>query len=217
MPAILALVVQRLEAGVRIHERVIAGAQTRDARIRRSDGAMRQVDQDLLHMPQVVRRAAPVVASERPQVEHAVAGDASADVDVGLDVAAGEIAQRAEDRLAAVQSRVARPCDAAPAGGRAVHEDHVIELVLGLEAHHQRRPAVGFEDHRGAERRFHAVSGAERHDGAEGPLRVALGFGVVGQGIEPPLHLQRRAQAGDEALLAPRELAGRHQQGRVIR
>ena len=25
------------------------------------------------------------------------------------------------------------------------------------------------------------------------------------------------AQAGDEALLAPRELAGRHQQGRVIR
>ena len=81
-----------------------------------------------------------------------------------------------------------------------VDEDHVIELIDRLEAEHQRRVAVRFEDDGREERRFETVRAAVLDDAAEAAQRRAPArLLVVGQRVQVRLHRARRAQPRDRA------------------
>ena len=148
--------------------------------------------------PTAASRSAPARANR-----HAVRLDAAGEVDVLVEVAERERPRRREHRLPAVQARIARARDGAPACRRAVDEDHVIEQVDRLEAEDERRIAVLLEDHRRRQRRLEAVRGAGANDAAEASQRLAALFGVVRQRIEPPLHGRGRAQPRDDPALRP--------------
>jgi hypothetical protein len=201
-----AVVEDRLAAVVRGQVGAILGAQAFDPHLVGLDGAMRQHDQRLFDRPHVLRRQPPVIgAHHRPQVGDAVAADPAGQVDVGIDIAQGQVAQPAEQRLAAMQPGVTRARDRAPAARAAIDEDHVIELVDRLEAHHERRVAALLENGCRRQRRFHAVRHAVPDDAAEAALRGAALFGVVGQGVQPRLHRRGRAERVDNSSLGGRE------------
>ena len=161
------------------------GASPPSARSDDAIGRCGQSSSSLLDLPHVLLRQPPVVASEHPQIDDRVRLDAPGEVDVPLEVAQRQRARRGEDRLAPVQSRVARARDRAPARRRAVDEDHVVEQVDRLEAEDQRRIAVLLEDDGRRERRFEAVRGAGADDAAERSQRLAALLGVVRQRVQP--------------------------------
>src|SRR5262249_62241660 len=113
-----------------------------------------------------------------------------------------ERARRREDRLPAVQARIARPCDRSPAAVASIDEEDVIELVHGLEAQDERRIAVLFEDDGREERRFETVRAARADDAAEAAqCRAAVRLLVVGEAIEVALDEPRRPKPRDQPPL----------------
>src|SRR5215207_276583 len=78
-------------------------------------GLVRYHLQVALDLPDVARREAPVVAAQLVHARQPVAREARRRVHVGLEVAVGEVAQRAEDREAPVQPEVARARHGTPA------------------------------------------------------------------------------------------------------
>ena len=134
---------------------------------------MRVVEQHPLDLPHVRVRQPPVVVAHHAQIDDGVAGDAAGEVDVRIDVAERQRARRGEDRLPAVQARIARARDRSPAAAPPVDEDHVIELVDRLEAEDERRIAVLLEDDGREERRLEAVRAAVADDAAEAAQRRA--------------------------------------------
>ena len=108
---------------------------------------MRVFEQETFDLPHVGFRHPPVIVAKKPEIDNGVGGDAPGEVDVGIDVAEREIPWTREDRLAAVQPRIAGARDRPPSPARTVREDHVVELVDRLEAQHPRRVAMLLEDH----------------------------------------------------------------------
>ena len=181
--------------------------------IRGLDLLVREIDQHLLDLPHVLRRQTPVVAGAASSLRSASAEtlQAAGVIDVAVVVTPRQRARRAEARLAAVQAGVARAGDRAPARVVAIDEDHVVEPVLRLEAHHERRIAVLLHHHRRKQRRLEAMRRLEARHRAETAQGLAAGFGVVGQRVQPALHLRRRVEPRDERALG----AGEGQRGRL--
>ena len=180
--------------------RLIARTHAIDVWLRELDAMVRHVDQRALDLPHVPAREAPVVV-ELAQIVRPKALDAAGRIDIGVEVAHRERAQRLEHRLAAVQPGIARARHRAPAPTFAVEKEHMVEAVDQLEGEQQRRVAVVLE-HAGREQRgFEAVRRAMPHHLPEAPQRVAALFRVVGQPVEIALHRIRRAQPLDQAAL----------------
>src|SRR5947209_5426445 len=82
--------------------------------IRRAQRAVRDLDEVVLDLPHVGQRQAPVVPTKNAEIHELVARDPAGEVDVGIEVAPDQVADAAEDRLAAVQARVPRARDRTP-------------------------------------------------------------------------------------------------------
>ena len=156
-PSLASAVVERLAPVVRAGTPRTAGAADRSARpTTGSGGAARRA----ARVPPSTRCSPTAASRSRPstsQIDDRVAGDAAVIVDVRLDVAERERARGAEDRLAPVQSGIARAADRSPSPAVPIDEQHVIQLVDRFEAEDERRIAVLLEDHRRRERRLQAV------------------------------------------------------------
>ncbi len=89
-------------------------------------------------------------------------------------------------------------------------KDHVVEVVLRLKAHDDRRVAVLLHDDGGRQRGFQAVHLADPDDLAERPQGGPDAFVVVSQRPKVPLDLSRRPVRLDDGPLPARErFAGR--------
>jgi hypothetical protein len=83
----------------------------------------------------------------------------------------------------------------------------MIEVVLRLQAHHERRIAVLFEDDRGDECGLDAHDLARPHDLAERRQRGPHAVMVVSQAMEEVLHLTRGPMGVDDGEFSARERA----------
>ena len=91
--------------------------------------------------------------------------------------------------------------------GRAIHEDHVVEIVDRFEAQNERRVAVLLQNNGGKECRLEAVRGALTDDAAEAAQRrAAVRLLVVWQSIEEALDEDGRSQPRNQPPLARREV-----------
>src|SRR2546426_921901 len=177
--------------------------------IRRPQGAVRHADQRLLDRPHVPGRESPVHL-EFAQVEDSIPFDATREVHERIDVREDEIPDRAEDRFASVQSRVPRSCHGAVLGAAAEQKDDMIEVILGFHVGEDRRISVLLEDRRGAQCALQAMHLVRPDDAAKGVEGFPMLFTIVGQRLEPPLHLFRRISGFDDRSFS----RGEHRPGR---
>ena len=79
----------------------------------------------------------------------------------------------------------------------------MVEFVDGFEAHYERRVAVLLQDDGGGQRRLQAMRGVMPDDAAKASQRGAARrrLGVVGQCVQPALHVIRRLQPRDQPPL----------------
>jgi hypothetical protein len=83
-----------------------------------------------------------------------------------------------------------------------IDPDHVIEQVDRLEAEHERRIPVLFENSRGKQCSFETVSSARARDTAKAAHGVSGRLSIVWKVVEPSLNRQRRAELVYESPLA---------------
>src|SRR3989442_441930 len=142
------------------------------------------------------------------QVPHAVPGQPAGEVHVGLHIGQARIPDRAEDRIAPVQARLARPGDGPPAPVLLEEIQDVVQLVCRLEAQHERGIAAPLQDHCGRDGCFQAMRGPGGNHAPKRAERV-LGFlPVIGEGIEKALNLLRGPWAPMPGHAAKRLLKG---------
>src|ERR1051326_2073694 len=122
-PRVAARVVGERAVGVPGAELFVAGEQALVAALGGVNRAVRNLLEVALDLPNVLRREAPVVASEFVEVGDAVAGDACRQVNVGVEVAPREQSQIAEDGAATVKAEVARAGDRTPQAAALKNED----------------------------------------------------------------------------------------------
>jgi len=171
---------------------------------------VRIVDQELLEFPHVPAGEPPVVALEFAEVDQRIAGEPAGEVHVRIVIAPHQVADRAEHRFPAVQAGVARSRHRTPPAAVPEEEEHVIEVVLRLQADHQRRIAVPLHDNGGDQRRLHAMRFAIAEDLPEGTKRGTHAVVVVPQAkIQEPLNLARRPAGIDDDQFFAREGAAR--------
>ena len=160
---------------------------------------IQEVQHHPLDGPDVLGGEPPVIATHvRRQVDDGVALHSAGVVDVRVGVAEGEGTRRREHRLSAVQARVTRARDGAPASLPAVDEQDVIQLIDRFEAQDRCRVAMLLEDDGGKERRLEAVGAVVRDDAAERAERRTHRLVVVRHRVQVRLHTLRRIQARDE-------------------
>src|SRR6266540_3071856 len=201
-PLVPAAIVQRLFS-VLCPVVSVLRAQAPNPRMRCLDPVVPSLDQKPLDRPHVLGREPPIIRSQPAQIDQRVSLDAAGGVDIRIEVAHDERADRAEHRLSPVQTRVARPRHRAPAAALPVYEDDVVEPVFRFEAHDQRRITVLLQDASRRQRRFDALGRAMPKHLTQTSQRVADGrrLGVVWQPVEKALHQVRRAQPLDQAPL----------------
>ena len=166
---------------------------------------MRPVEQHLLDLPDVLRCEPPLVRAHDTEIDDGVRFDTTSEVDIGLDVAEREGARRGEQRPSSVKARIARACDGSPARRGSIDEDDVIEQVDRFETEHERWITMLLEHHRRRQGRFEAMSRSAPDDSTKAAQRVAAGFRVVGQFVQPGLNRVRRPQARNQPTLLRRE------------
>src|SRR5262249_55047933 len=135
------------------------------------------------------------------QIETGEAFDGAGGVDVFVDIALDERADRAEGRLAAVQAGIARAGDRAPAARLAVEKQDVVEIIRRFDAEDERRIAVLLKYACGEQRCLSAMSAAVAHDLAKAAQCLAAALGVVRQAVEKMLDGLGCAQALDQPAL----------------
>src|SRR3989441_11675452 len=177
--------------------------------VRRPQRAVRHPDQGFLDRPHVPGRESPV-HRECAQVEDSVSFDATREIDERIDVREDQIPDRAEDRFASVQSWVPRSCHGAVLGAAAEQKDDMIEVILGFHVGEDRRISVLLEDRRGAQCALQAMHLVRPDDAAKGVEGFPMLFTIVGQRLEPPLHLFRRISGFDDRSFS----RGEHRPGR---
>ena len=94
------------------------------------EGPMGHLDEEALHLPDVSLRQPPIVVAKIGQIADAEADDTPREVNVGVGVTVNEFPKGAENRLPAVQARIARACDCAPLAPFSVKKKDVIQVVL---------------------------------------------------------------------------------------
>src|SRR6058998_4114659 len=165
--------------------------------VRRPQRAVRHPDQGFLDRPHVPG-GEPPVHREDAQVEDSKSFDAAREIHERIDVREDEIPDRAEDRLASVQSRVPRSGHGAVLGAAAEQQDDMVEVILRFHVREDRRKSVLLEDRRGTQRPFEAMDLVRADYAAKGVEGLSMLFTIVGQRLEPPLHLFRRIGGFDD-------------------
>lgn len=158
---------------------------------------MGHVDEGPLHRPDVPRAEPPVDAVKGSEVEDSVPVDTSRHVDVRVEIAPHEVADRSEHGLAAEKSWVAGLRDGAPPPIASEHEDDVIEVVNRLHIEEEWRVSVLLQDHGGRKGGLEAVRSPEADDDAKRPERLASLLEVVREPAKPFLHEFWRAEPLD--------------------
>ena len=162
---------------------------------------MGPVAKQLFDFPDVSIGQPPVVRIENAKIEHTIPLDATRVIHVTLSVAQREGAWRTEERLSAMQPRIARACHRSPPCLRAIHENHVIEEIDRLESKNEWRVTMLLENSRGEHGGFEAMSSSCSNDSAKSAHRVAGGFSIVRQLVQPSLNRSRGFQLVDKPPL----------------
>src|SRR6266540_6974325 len=97
-----------------------------------------------------------------------------------------------------MQPRFARPADGPPATVLPEEKNDMIDLVLRLEAEHERRIAVLLQDGRGNDGRFEAMDSSLGDRAPEGAARFLGPLPVIAERIDEALHLLRGPVLPDE-------------------
>src|SRR3989442_14027281 len=103
--------------------------------------AVGHLDERLFHRPDVPRREPPV-GPQRSEVQGPVPVDATGEIDKRVDVRVDELPDRAEEGLAAVETRIPRSRDGAEPGTPTKEEDHVVQIILRFQVDDDRRVAM---------------------------------------------------------------------------
>src|SRR5437764_1398461 len=109
------------------HVRAVALAIAPNTLARAFNGFMRVTQQRSLDGPYISPGELPVERTQSAQIEQRVSGDGAGEIDVRIEVAHGERSRRPEQRLAAMQARVARSSNRSPAAALAIHKDDMVE------------------------------------------------------------------------------------------
>jgi hypothetical protein len=88
----------------------------------------------------------------------------------------------------------------------------MVEVVLRLEAHYERRVPVLLEDDRREQGGLEAMRGFGSDHSAEGAQRFSAAFDVVVQGVQPRLDGLRRTEPANERAFA----GGQRREGRSV-
>src|SRR3989442_14315628 len=86
----------------------------------------------------------------------------------------------------------------------------MVEVILGLHVGEDRWVSVLLEDRRGAQCALQAMHLVRPDDAAKGVEGFPMLFTIVGQRLEPPLHLFRRISGFDDRSFS----RGEHRPGR---
>src|SRR2546423_4432643 len=178
-PLVAACVIGEMPLRVAALELFVAGEQSLVSFIGRDDLCVRYLAQVAFDFPDILEREAPVVISQFPQVRQPVACDPSRIIDVGIEIAPGEMPQAAKDGLAPMQAEVARARHRAPQSPSLKDEDDVVEFVLRFETHQKRRVMMLLHDDCGGQGRFQAVRLPVAYHSAKRAKRAALLLTVI--------------------------------------
>src|SRR5947209_10068290 len=166
-------------------------------RVRCPQAAMRHPDECLFHRPDVPRREPPV-GSQRPEDQNPVPIDAAREIDERIDVGVDEVPDGTEHGLAAMETGVPRARHGAVSGSVAEQEDDMVEVVLGFEIDDDRRISMLLQDRRCAQRTLETMDLVRPDDAAKRVEGLSVFFVIVGQRLEPSLHLLRRVGGFDD-------------------
>jgi len=95
-----------------------------------AEAPMWHLDEETLNLPDVSLGQPPVVVAQIGQIADAKADDTPREVDEGLGVTVNQFSKGVENRLPAVQARIARACHRAPLALFPVKKKDVIQVVL---------------------------------------------------------------------------------------
>ncbi len=164
---------------MRLEVREIPRAQPATPIGRCPNRTMRNLEQQPLDLPDVAGRQAPVVVAEHAQIDarRTPSGSRSCPCTARSSSAPDARSVRKTGRRPCRPGSRDRATD--PQRPRAlIDEDHVVEPVDRLEAHHERRISVLFEDHGGGDRGLEAVrrpvADRRRETSAAWPDRAAV-------------------------------------------
>src|SRR5438552_13460478 len=104
-----------------------------------------------------------------------------------------------------MEAWVPRARHGAVSGSVAEQEDDMVEVVLGFEIDHDRRVSMLLEDRRRAQRTLETMYFVCSDNAAKRVEGLAMFFMIVGQRLEPSLHLVRRVGAFDDGAFSRRE------------
>src|SRR2546426_10026523 len=104
-----------------------------------------------------------------------------------------------------MEAWVPRARHGAVAGPVAEQEDDMVEVVLGFEIDDNRRVSMLLEDRRRAQRTLETMDFVCPDDAAKRVEGLSVFFVIVGQRLEPSLHLLRRVGGFDDRAFPRRE------------
>src|SRR5262245_24767642 len=181
----------------------IPRAISQDALAPAPERLMPEAQKGSLDRPHVFPRKPPIIAAQPAQIEEPISGETPGEVDVRIEIAPGERAQRTKDRLSAMQAWITRARHGAPTAALAVNKDDVVEVIDRFEAHHERRIAVLLKNTGGHQRGLEAMRPpvAQNLTKASERFGIRSSFSIIRQAVEKALHQNRGAQPPDQAPL----------------
>src|SRR3974390_79939 len=151
----------------------------------------------------------PIEVIEAGQIDRTRVGSQSAlapHVEVDIEVAHGELAQAAIDRLAVAAAGVVRLGNRSPMAPNAINGQNVIGVVLGLEVDDKRRESERAQGCGSEDRSFEAMGSLLAQHDARRPGRVLQ---VVGSVVEETLNAVGIFEAAQLAQLGGSECSQR--------
>src|SRR3989454_2699074 len=173
-------------------------------RVGRLQAPVRHPDGRLTRRPDVPGRAPPV-GSQRPEVQKPVPVDAAREIDERIDVGVDEVPDGTKHGLATMEAWVPRARHGAIPASIAEQEDDMVEVVLGFEIDDDRRISMLLQDRRCAQRTLETMDLVRPDDAAKRVEGLPMFFVIVGQRLEPSLHLLRRVGGLDDGAFSRRE------------
>ncbi len=175
-------------------EREVPPMPLRVPLVRRPERPVGHVDEGALDGPYVPLADSPFDSPEASEVNGSVSVDAARPVDVRVEVAPDEVAERAEHGPAAEKPWVSGLRDGAPSAASPEDEHDVVEVVDGFHVEEQRRIPVLLHDRRRGQGSLEAVRGPKAGDDPERSEGLASPLVVVWKPAEPPLNALGRAK-----------------------
>ncbi len=172
---------------------------------RREERRVWDIAKVVRHDPDVLFRGHPIVGIELGEVYRArvtAQGAFAAQIEIDVEVAQGQLAQGAVDRLAISAAREVGFCDRAPMVPDFEDGDDMIGVVIRFQVEKQRRETDHSERGGGEGGAFQAMGGVFTQND---PRRPGSGCEMVRDRVEESLNANRRLESAKPAKLRRRK------------